>query len=118
MMMTTNRNQVRQAGGLLLEALMLVFVFTSSWSQFDYYDRQSEGELVLSAQLTEQISFIDSESSSERLLNSVSKFHWFDMEIGKTAFVIPISQVANVEALLTNHSVYNTFYTHLTAKAP
>jgi hypothetical protein len=109
---------MRQAGGLLLEALMLVFVFTSSWSQFDYYDRHSEGELVLSALLTEQISFIDSESSSEKLLNSVSKFHWTDVEISETSFVIPITEMGSDEALLTNHSVYNTFYTHLTAKAP
>jgi uncharacterized membrane protein len=117
-MITANRNQIRQVGALLLEALMLVFVFTSSWSQFDYYDRHSEGDLVLSALLTEQISFIDSESSSERLLNSVSKFHSIDVEISKTSFVIPITQMSSDEALLTNHSVYNTFYTHLTAKAP
>lgn len=116
--MTMNKNQTRQAGGLLLEALMLIFVFTSSWSQFNYYDKHPEGDLVLSSLLTEQIAFFDSESSSEKLLSSVSKLHLIDAEITNTSFVISISPITGEEALLTHRSIYNTFYTHLTAKAP
>jgi len=107
----------RRIGGLLLEVLVLVFVFSSSWSQTEFI-KKAKDETILKASPVEQIAFRDSDSYIKSLLDFISKIQI--SEGGFTFFTIdlPALEIANTSCLYISHSLYNSFYTHLTAKAP
>ncbi len=116
--MIRNREKMRQVGGLLLEALMLVFVFTCSISDIPHTDRSSKGNLEISAIPADQIAFRDSDSSSEILLSFVSKIQAEDIYPPVNAIDLPSIKLATTEEFSVNQFLYNTFYTHITASAP
>lgn len=108
----------RRIGGLLLEVLVLIFLFGGSWFGTEFSE-ENKGELVLKASPIEQIAFCDSDSYMKSLLDFISK-----TQISPGNFIpfivdFPSLEIANTSCLLSvTHSLYNTFYTHLTAKAP
>jgi hypothetical protein len=107
----------RRIGGLLLEVLVLVFVFSSSWSHTEFAEKAKD-ESILTASPVEQIAFRDSDSYLKSLLDFISKIQISGG--GFTFFTIdlPALELANTSCLYISHSLYNSFYTHLTAKAP
>ena len=107
----------RRIGGLLLEVLVLVFVFSSSWSHTEFAKKDKD-ESILTASPVEQIAFRDSDSYLKSLLDFISKIQISGG--GFTFFTIdlPALELANTSCLYISHSLYNSFYTHLTAKAP
>ena len=107
----------RRIGGLLLEVLVLVFVFSSSWSHTEFAEKAKD-ESILTASPVEQIAFRDSDSHLKSLLDFISKIQISGG--GFTFFTIdlPALELANTSCLYISHSLYNSFYTHLTAKAP
>jgi hypothetical protein len=107
----------RRIGGLLLEVLVLIFVFSSSWSQ-EEFTKKTKDEAILKASPVEQIAFRDSDSYIKSLLDCISKIQISGG--GFTFFTIdlPALEIANTCCLYISHSLYNSFYTHLTAKAP
>jgi hypothetical protein len=109
---------MRQAGGLLLEALMLVFIFVSSLSNVTQSERHGETGLVVSATSFDPIAFRDSDSSSESLLSYMSKMQVVCSDFVNAVLDLPSLAVFNSERFFISHCLYNIFYTHLTAKAP
>jgi hypothetical protein len=107
----------RRTGGLLLEALVLIFVFSGSWSQVEFPEKNAK-EAVLKASPVEQIAFRDSDSYMKSLLDVISKIQISDDHF--TPFTIDLfaSKIANTSCLHVSRSLYNSFYIHLTAKAP
>ncbi|HEX6226627.1 MAG TPA: hypothetical protein VFZ52_19535, partial [Chryseolinea sp.] len=107
----------RRISGLFLEVLVLIFVFGSSWPQLEAAKETTYG-IVLKAIPIEQIAFRDSDQSLKSLLDFTSKIQI--CSAGFTSFQIdlPTLEIANSSCLVVPHSLYNSFYTHLTAKAP
>jgi hypothetical protein len=109
-------DHTRRLGGLLLEVLVLVFVFSGSCLDIELFDND-KGSLTVRASPLEQIAFRDPNSSLRSL-----EFH------GKvqnphghfTPFIIHFAnqEIINASRFLISGSLYNTFYTHLTSQAP
>jgi hypothetical protein len=110
-------NKQRCVGGLLLEALVLIFVFGSACSQteFEDFDR---GALVVKTSPIEQIAFRDSDSYIKSLLDVIATVQMLGSNFSE--FVVDVAglEVINTNCLYVAHSLYNSYYTHLTAKAP
>lgn len=109
-------NKERRVWCLLLEALVLIFVFSNAWSQTEF-DDQDRGSVVKTPPI-EQMVFHDSDSYIKSLLDFAAKVH---VAAGNfSEFVIDIAglEVVNTSCLYVAHSLYNSFYIHLTAKAP
>jgi hypothetical protein len=110
-------DHTRRIGGLLLEVLVLVFVFSGSFIDIELFDND-KGSLTVRASPVEQIAYRDPNSSSKLL----SEFH------GKvqnphghfTPFIIDFAnqEIVNASRFLISLSLYNIFYTHLTSQAP
>ena len=111
-------NKTRQIGGLLLEALMLVFVFAYSWTDAKAIDRNTKGELTISASPVEQLVFRDSDSASESLVQLASKAQLSDADFNNSVVDLPGLEIANSEELSISQTLYNTFYTNTTTNAP
>lgn len=109
------KNKKRQIGGLLLEALVLIFVFTSPGLASNFAD--NNGELTIRISPVEQIVFRDADSSSESLLQFISKIQIPPSEFATTVVDLFCFEITN-ESFSTSQSLYNTFYTHITASAP
>ena len=107
----------RRVGGLLLEVLVLIFVFSSSWSQTEF-TKKAKDETILKASPVEQIAFRDSDSYLKSLLDFISKIQISEGEFTFFTIDVPALEIANTSCLYISHSLYNSFYTHLTAKAP
>jgi hypothetical protein len=116
--MISNRKKIRSVGGLLLEALMLLFIFTSSVSKTCHTDPHLKRGLVINAIPADQIAFRDSDSSSEILLNFVSKIQASDFYTSAVSIDLPAIELTNAEGFSVNPFLSNTFYTHITASAP
>jgi hypothetical protein len=110
-------NKERRVGGLLLEALVLIFVFSSAWSQTEFEDYNS-GDLVVKTSPIEQIAFCDSDSAIKSLLDVIAKVQMLGGNFSE--FVVDVAgfELINTSCLYVAHSIYNSFYTHLTANAP
>jgi hypothetical protein len=107
----------RRIGGLLLEVLVLVFVFSGSWSQVEFPEK-NEGDAFLMPSPVEQIAFRDTDSYMKSLLDFISKNQ---ISAGNfTPLVVDVFalEIANTSCLYITHSLYNSFYIHLTANAP
>jgi|SRR5688572_4889600 len=110
--------KTRQLAGLFLEALMLVFIFNFSWSEVNYADKHSENKLVFSAIQADEISFYDSDSSSESILNFLSKGQIYHSVYVNNCFDLFGISLTKADGFSISHSLFNTFYTHITASAP
>lgn len=115
--MIRNQEKFRQVGGLLLEALMLFFVFTCSFSGV-HHSYHAEKEFTFSAVPTDQVVFRDSTSSSETLLTCLSKVEVENIRAGIQNLERLYIDMSTVPASFVSRSIYNPFYTHLTASAP
>jgi hypothetical protein len=107
----------RRIGGLLLEVLVLVFVFSGSWSQAEFAEK-NEAETILKASPVEQIAFRDTDSYMKSLLDFISKIQISEGNFTPLTVDVFALEIANTSCLYITHSLYNSFYTHLTAKAP
>ena len=111
-------NKKRRIGGLLLEFLVLIFVFSGAWSQTEFVDQCERGQLVVKTAPVEQIAFRDSDSYIKSLLDFISKVQMSEGSFAQFVVDLPGLEIANTSCLYITHSLFNSFYTHLTAKAP
>ena len=109
---------MRQIGVLVLEALMVVFVFAYSWSHVSIVDKHAAGKLTISAAVEGQFVFRDSQSSSESLLADISKIQLSDGEFGSFIIDLHSLKLATCDAFFVTPALYNTFYTNTTIHAP
>ena len=107
----------RRIGGLLLEALVLIFVFSGTWSQPES-DAISSGDLIVKTSPVEQIAFRDSDTYVKSLLDFVTKVQATPSNFSDFNIDVAELLVRNTDCLSVAHSLYNCFYTHLTANAP
>jgi hypothetical protein len=115
--MNASREKMRRVGGLFLEALMLVFIFTCSWSD-STHNTQFHAEQIFTAIPIDQIAFRESDSSSETLLNFLSKFRVSDVDYLLTKRILIEISPLKTSSFFVSLSRYNSFYTHITASAP
>jgi hypothetical protein len=108
----------RQLGGLFLEAVMFLFLFAYSWTESTSIERATDGKLTIHAIPAEHFVFRDAGSSPETLIEFISKVQTTASEFASIAFDIFSTEILNSEALIVSASLFNTFYTHLTANAP
>ena len=108
----------RQRGGLMLVALMIVFVFTNSWYNAKPADKNACSKHTFSAASVEQIVFRDSQSALKSLPDLTSKIQFFDNEFSSAIFDLPGLEIATCEALFIAQSLYKTFYTSILIHAP
>ncbi len=116
--MKRNHNVTKQVGGLLLEVLMIAFVFAHSWSDVAHIDKIPQGKYTISASPAEEPVFRDSFSSSETLLQFISKIQFACSETISTLIDVQGIEIATCESLLITQALYNTFYTNITINAP
>jgi hypothetical protein len=100
----------------LLEVLVLIFVFSSGCSQTQY-EEYDKGDVVIKTSPIEQIAFRDSDLSVKSLLDVIAKVQLLGGNLSGFVDVAGL-EVINTSCLYVAHSLYNSFYTHLTAKAP
>ncbi len=93
----------RRIGGLLLEVLVLIFVFSSSWSQTEF-TKKAKDETILKASPVEQIAFRDSDSYLKSLLDFISKIQI--SEGGFTFFTIDLPASGNRKHKLPLHFAF------------
>ena len=110
----TNRNKTRQLGGLLLEAVMLFFVFTYTWSESNFIDQYTQGALNIRLAPVEQIAF----RNTEFLLRFISKIQISAGDFTTAVIGLVCLAIGDAKGFSINRSLYNTFYTHTTANAP
>lgn len=111
-------NNIKRLTGLFFEALMIVFLFSSSYSFSNSIQKPVKGQLTVHTSPAAQIVFSNSETSSEYLFQYISKSQIADAILSVATFDIALFELTNSEALLVAPSLFNTFYTHLSAKAP
>lgn len=109
-----HKNKTRQLGGLLLEALMLIFVFTCTWTESNFIDQYTQGALTIRLAPVEQIAF----RNSEYLLRFISKIQISGGDFNTAIINLVCIEIGNTKGFSINQSLYNTFYTHTTANAP
>lgn len=110
-------DHTRRLGGLLLEVLVLVFVFSGACLDIELFDND-KGSLTVRASPVQQIAFRDSNSSIKSLSESHGKVQ--NPHCHFTPFIIDFAnqEIINASRFLITCSLYNTFYTHLTSQAP
>lgn len=111
-------NKKRRIGGLVLEVLVLIFVFSSSWSQTEFTDKNSRGQLIVKTSPVEQIAFCNSDFSLKSLLEFISKIQISHNSFSPVLVDLPARDIENRTVFSISPSLHNTFYIHLTAKAP
>jgi hypothetical protein len=104
-------------GAFLLQALMLFFIVSSSWTSVHARSRPLDGHLKVRSLSTDQIIFRDS-NPSESLSNTLVKFSVLDCEFAPNSVDVASRAVALSEAFFITHSTFNTFYHHITINAP
>lgn len=107
----------RRVGGLLLEALVLVFVFSSAWPQREF-DQGDRGRLIVKASTVEHMVFRDSDSYVKSLLDYLDTAQILSGNFSESFVDVAGLEVKNTRCLDIALSLYNSFYIHLTAKAP
>jgi hypothetical protein len=111
-------NNKRQMGGILLEVLMLSFLFAYSWTDLNGHERRSTEELTISVSPADQLVFRDSDSSSELIFSAVSKTFIVCGKILNLDFDLLGLELSTNSALLVSRSLYNPFYTTTFIGAP
>lgn len=111
-------DHIRQMGGIFSEILMLVFIIASSWSHVPHKALIQNDEIVIAAAQAEDFAFIDSGSATEVLISFIAKAVFIGVLFANQV-QDPISTlVSNQEHLQISPSLFNTFYTYVTTKAP
>ena len=110
-------DHTRRIGGLLLEVLVLVFVFSGACLDIELFDND-KGSLTVRASPVQQIAFRDTNSSVKSLSEFQGKVQ--NPHSHFTPFIIDFAnqEIINASRFLIGCSLYNTFYTHLTSQAP
>jgi len=116
--MGLDKNNTRRIGGVFLEALMLVIIFTFSRPDTKVIDRNPKGILTISAAPAEQLVFFHASSISESFLKVISKIQLANSEFGGLVTDLPTLEIAASMAFLITESFYKTFYTNVTINAP
>ena len=116
--MSTVSNHIRQAGGILSEILMLVFIFASSWSHVQHRAPAKINDVIITVAETEDFAFIDSSSSTEVLISFIGKAVFIGELLTEHVRVPLTEYLPDSEQLKISPSLFNTFYTHITTKAP
>lgn len=111
-------NNIKRLTGLFFETLMIVFLFSSSYSFSNSIQKPVKGQLTVHTSPVAQFVFSNSETSSEYLLQYISKFQISDAIVSVVTFDIALLEMTNSKALFITPSLFNTFYTYLSAKAP
>ncbi len=111
-------DQKRRIGGILLEALVLIFVFSSSFLQGGIVDKNLKNQLVIKISPVEQIAFRDSDSLSKSLLEFISKVQISLSDLNPLMVELPALVIESATFFAVNPSLYNTFYVCLSANAP
>jgi hypothetical protein len=111
-------NNIKRLTGRFFEVLMIVFLFSSSYSFSSAVQKPLKGHLTVHTSPAAEIVFSHSDTSSEYLIQYVSKFQVSEAILSIVRFDFALLQLTNSEALFITPSLFNTFYTHLTAKAP
>jgi hypothetical protein len=111
-------DQNRRIGGLFLEALVLIFVFSSSFLQSGFVDRNLRNQLVIKTSPVEQIAFRDPDLSSKSLLDFILKVQISNCDLIPHLVELPPLDIEGATFFAVNPSLYNTFYVYLSANAP
>jgi hypothetical protein len=115
--MKSKKEKVRCIGGLVLEAVMIVFILSYSFSDASGKDFSRSGALVLQETPLEQIIFQDP-NSSESLVPFFTKIQIADCEfIHVLADQLGLKVAKSFSFSVARHT-YNTFYKHITIHAP
>ena len=111
-------DNTKQLTGLFFTSLVIVFLFSSSYSFANSIQKPVKGQLTVQTSPTAQIIFSNAGTASESIFQCISKFQIADAILSVVNFDIISREVTNSDALFITPSLYNTFYTHLSAKAP
>ena len=115
--MKSKKEKVRRIGGLVLEAVMIVFILSHSFSDASGKDFSRSGALVLQETPLEQIIFQDP-NSSESLVPFFTKIQAVDCEfIHVLMDQLGLKVARSIRFSIARHT-YNTFYKHITIHAP
>lgn len=111
-------DNTKRLTGFFFTILMIVFLFSSSYSSANSIQKPVKGQLTVQTSPLVQIVFSNGETSSESIFQCISKFQITDAITSVVSLDIPSREVANSDALFITPSLHNTFYTHLSANAP
>ena len=115
--MKGKKEKIRRIGGLLLEAVMIVFILFSSFSDATGKDTSRCEALILQETPLEQIVFQDP-NSGESLVPFFTKIQLADGEFIHVFVDQPGLEVARAISFSIAQHTYNTFYKHITIHAP
>jgi hypothetical protein len=115
--MNLTSEHTRRIGGLLLEVLVLVFVFSGSCLDIEVFNHYNR-ELTVKTAPVEQIAFRDPNHSLKSLTGCNDKVRSSHGHYTLFLAILESRKIKNAPALFISSSLYNNFYTHLTAKAP
>lgn len=116
--MSIANDHIRQMGGILSEILMLVFIVASSWSHVPHKAPTQNHEVVIGAAQAEDFAFIDSGSATEILISFIAKASYIGEALTYQALAPVVTFTANQEQFQLSPSLFNTFYTYVSTKAP
>jgi hypothetical protein len=109
------KNKTRHVGRLMLDVIMLVFVFTFSLPDTNVIDDSTEGQLTISASPLDQIVFGD---LSTYLGHAINKIQFANNESSDVVINFPSDKTATRVAFLISPPLDNTLYTNTTINAP
>jgi hypothetical protein len=115
--MNLTSEHTRRIGGLLLEVLVLVFVFSGSCLGVEIFNQQKR-ELTVKTAPVEQIAFREPTHSLKSHTECNGKTQNSHSHYTPFLVIFESRKIVNASALSIGSSLYNIFYTHLTAQAP
>ena len=107
--------KTRLVGRLMLDAIMLAFVFTFSLPDTNVIDNSGKGQLTISASPLDQIVFGD---LSAFLGHAINKIQFANNESSDVVINYPRVKVATPVAFLISAPLDNNLYTNTTINAP
>jgi hypothetical protein len=111
------KEKIRRVRGLLLEAVMIVFILSYSFSEASGEDSSRNGTLIVQETPLEQIIFQDP-NSSESLAPFFSKIQIADCEfIHVLVDQLGLKISRSISFSVAQHT-YNPFYEHITVHGP
>ena len=109
------KNKTRHIGRLMLDVIMLAFVFTFSLPETNVVDNRAEGQLTISASPLDQIVFGD---LSAFLGHAINKIQFANNESSDVVINFPSEKMATRVAFLISPPLENILYTNTTINAP
>lgn len=111
-------DNTKKLTGLFFTILMFAFLFYSSYSFSNSIQKSGSNQLTIQSSPAAEIVFSNAETSSESIFQSVSKFETAEAILSIIASdAIPL-KITSSDGLRITPSLFNTFYTHISAKAP